>query len=182
MSTSSLHTQFPLFNFFSILDVVSSSFQPCLTRDFEVHDGKEWVVLIFLLNNTIKYIIVSNDLTFLLLLSGHQEYLELSSQFEYEHPLIALHVSVLFSHAPVEELVKVNISRFTVDGHLQKMLFQLAIIVELITKPKTSLLITELSQSSEELSQIFLLDLVASISVLSQLFPYDHEALQVILE
>jgi hypothetical protein len=62
------------------------------------------------------------------------------------------------------------------------MLFQLTIIVELITKPKTSLLITELSQSSEELSQIFLLDLVASISAHSQLFPYDHEALQVILE
>lgn len=79
MSTSSLHTQFPFFLFLSILDGVFSSFQPSLKRDFEVHDGQEWVVLIFLLNNTIKYIIVSNDLTLPLFLSGHQEYLELSS-------------------------------------------------------------------------------------------------------
>ena len=139
-------------------------------------------MILILLVDAFFDIFISYFLLALLLFTSHQEDLELGLELIFQHSLVTFHVSVFLSHASVEELVEINIAFLAVDGHFQKLFFELVLVVEFLAEAETGLLITILSQVSEEFFQLALLNLMASVLVLSKPFPHDHEALQISLK
>jgi len=116
-------------------DVLSRHFKPGFESNFEVHYRQERVYSIFLLNDPIEDFVVRDCLIFFvhLLLSLHV-YRKLSSQLEYLHFFINLHVPVFSPHAPVEHLVEVDIAVITLDGHSKEVFLQISVIVVFLTE------------------------------------------------
>jgi len=114
--------------------------------------------------------------------TGLKEDFKLGLQLEDLHVFIDLHVAVLLAHAPVKQLVEVDVAVVTVDGHLQKLLLKLSIVVVFCAKAQTGILLSILSQMPEEFGELVLLDLVASVSVLCKLLPHNHKSCHIILK
>jgi hypothetical protein len=163
-------------------NVLPSHFQPRFVRDFEIHDCEEWIDLVLLFDDTVKDLIIVNDLALSLLLPSCKEDRELRSQLKNLHSLVDFHVAVLLSHTSVEQFIEIDISTVAIDGHFEYLLLQLSVIEVFFTKTKTVILVTEIAKSSKKASQLIFFDFVASVSILSQLLPDFHEAGKIILE
>jgi len=166
----------------SSFDVRLSNFQPRLVGNLEVHDGQEWVDLVLPFDDALFDIIVANCFWFSLLLSCHKENLELRSQLKDLHLLVDFHVSVLLSHASVEQLVEIDIANIGIDGHFEHLFLKLSIVEVFFTETKTVILVTEIAKPPEKACELILFDFVAFVSVLSQLFPDLHKAGKIILK
>lgn len=108
--------------------------------------------------------------------------LELSTQLEDLHLLVDLEVAVLAAHATIEELIEVDEAVVTLDTHLEKLLFELTIIVELFSEPQACLFVPFFSEFPEEFLQLLLLDLEALVSILSKYFPSLHKVRLIFFE
>jgi len=161
-------------------DVLSRHFKPGFESNFEVHYRQERVYSIFFLNDPIEDFVVRDCLIFFvhLLLSLHV-YRKLSSQLEYLHFLINLHVPVLSPHAPVEHLVEVDIAVITLDGHSKEVFLQISIIVVFFTEAHS---LIDDSKRPEKTDDLILLDFEAFVLVLSELLPDFHERNEVDFE
>jgi hypothetical protein len=121
----------PLLIFYLLL----GHFQPSFERNFKVHNCQEWIHTIFFLNDPVENLLVTDlaSAFFLRSLSFHVD-IELSSELKDLHFLVDLHVSVLSSHTSIEHLIKEYISIVRFDGHFEKLLLELTVIVLLLTK------------------------------------------------
>jgi hypothetical protein len=161
---------------------LASHFQPRFVGNLEVHDGKEWVNLILLLDDAVIDLFIVNNLALSLLFSRHEEDGELRSELKDLHLLVDFHVSVLLSHASVEQLVEIDIANIGIDGHFENLFLKLSIVEVFLAETKTVILVTEIAKSPEKACKLIFFDFVALVSVLSKLFPDLHEAGKIILE
>ena len=166
-------------HFLLCLDLLLCYLKPSLERNLEVHDSEEWINAVLLLDYSIENFIIADLCT--LPLGSYSLHVDrkLCSELKDLHFLIDLHVSILSSHAPVEHLVEENVTIVTFDTHFKKLFFELTIVILFIAEPKC---FVNLAQLSEEVSQTFFLDLETLIFILSQLFPYFHEADRIIFK
>ena len=94
--------------------------EPGFKRDLEVHDGKEWIDSVLLLDNVVEdALIVQVRLTLVLDGQSHQVDLILGSELIDLHLLVNFHVSVSSSHASVQHLVEVDVTVVTLNSHFQ---------------------------------------------------------------
>jgi hypothetical protein len=97
------------------------------------------------------------------------------------HLFVQLHIAVLTFHASIQELIEIDESTITLDAHLEKLLFEIAIIIMLLTESKRLLFITHcLSKFSEEFGKVVFLNLSASISLLSEFLPDIHKLCEIL--
>lgn len=146
---------------------MASHFQPRFVGNLEVHDGQEWVNLILLLDDTFCNFLCRNNFALSLLLSGHQEDLELRSELKNLHSLVDFHVSVLLSHASVEQLVEIDIANIGIDGHFEYLFLKLSVVEVFFTETKTVIFVTEIAKPSEKACKLILFDFVTFVSILS---------------
>jgi hypothetical protein len=146
---------------------LASHFQPRFVGNLEVHDGQEWVNLILLLDDTFCNFICCNNFAFSLFLSGHQEDLVLRSELKNLHSLVDFHVSVLLSHASVEQLVEIDIANIGIDGHFEYLFLKLSVVKVFFTETKTVIFVTEIAKPSEKACKLILFDFVTFVSILS---------------
>jgi len=161
---------------------LASMLDPSLEGHTEVHHRQEGVDPVLLLDDVVVDVIVRHLLALVLGLHGQHGDVVLIFELDDLHPLGELELAVLFTHAPVEQLVEVDIALVRLDAHLEDVLLELSIVVLFSTEPKTRVLGANVSQLSEEPGELVLLDHDAVIPVLSKPLPHLEEGGQVRLE
>ena len=151
----------------SFLDVLSRQLQPSFVRDLEIHHCQEWVDLVLFFDDAVIDLIIINNLCLGLLFSSCKEYLELSSELKNLHSLVDFHVSVLLSHASVEQLVEIDIANIGIDGHFEYLFLKLSVVEVFFTETKTVIFVTEIAKPSEKACKLILFDFVTFVSILS---------------
>ena len=165
------------------VDLTTGLLAPSPESDPEVHDSQERVHCILLvdqgrLNGLILYL----DSAFLLNLESQFKDTVLSLQFEFFHLRADLAVAISASHAPIKQLVEVNIAVIALDAHLEHLFLQFTHFVVVSSETERCLSVLALSERPEKLRQLLFLDLQTSILLLSLVLPTFHETVKIPLE
>ena len=109
---------------------------------------------------------------------------ELGAQLGDLHVLVDLEVAVLATHRTVQQLVEVDEAVLVADAHLQQVLLDLCLVVEVLPEAERLVLVALvlLAELLEEIEQHLLLDALAAVLLPGESDPHFHEALQVLLE
>jgi len=160
-----------------LLDLALSVLEPSLEGDLVVHAGQERIVRVALVDESL----VDHDVVLLLVGIDPVEDVPLGGQLE--DLVLAVHLgrTILALHAPVEQLVEVNEAIVSPDGHLEHVSL-LVLDLDVLSEAKGRLPVARFSQSLEEVVELRLLDVLAVVSLLSQLGPNLNELRQVLLE
>ena len=165
-----------------VSDLNPREFNPGLERNLEVHDGQERIDFVLFLDQVSQYLIAVWSSFQLPSLQGQVVNLELSLELKDLHFLAQLHGSILALHAAVKQLVEVDVAFFALDAHLEQLLLQVSVVVELFVEAQAVVTFTIFAQLPEELGQLVFFDLPALVAFHGEFLPHLHKALQVIFE
>lgn len=162
------------------MKLLPGELKPSFKRDFKVHNRQERVDPILLLHEVFDKVVLPRFAFVAPLRSqSNQKDVVLCLELVYLHLLVDLHSSIFTSHAPVKQLIEVNVTVVSFDRHLQKRFLQLTLASSLLRESQSC---AQLSKGPEEFHKLLLFDLLARILVQGQLFPNLLESTQICLE
>jgi hypothetical protein len=106
----------------------------------------------------------------------------LRSQLKRLHLFADFVVTVFPSHATIEQFIEIDEPILTFDAHFEDLFFQVAFVEVLAAESKTRFFVSLFTELSEEVEQLFLLDLEAFVPILSIQLPHVHEIDHIDLE